>query len=1141
MSVQFLFGISGSGKSEYLIRRALREAYENLRDRYLFIVPEQETLCMQERVVSHRDNRGRGILNIDVLSFNRLAYRVFQELNKGIPRIIDDSGKVMILRETSAKVSSELLYYKEQLGRPGFISELKSQISELYQYRILPEMLDEVAEGSASKGMMAKLHDLALLYRAFRVYMEEHGYLTQEELPDRLLELLPESRLLDDCTIFFDGFTGFTPVQLDILEELMPRARELCFALDVRGEEMPGIYDIRGTEELFYLSRQTVRQLTERASRQGVKLLRHIDLNQNGQGLYPRFVNAPALQYLAEEIYRYKEPERTAPASIKNIELWEARDIRTELEFAAERIEEELRERGRRYSDIGIMLTVPDEYRDLVFRVFSSAGIPYFLDDGSSLLDSPYAEHIRSALLVLEKGFSFDSVIRFLRSLPVKSEAEENETDIFENYLRASGKRGIGKYKEEWEEYNELKNKLIQPLIRLSSESGRGSSVGERTEALKALLRETGARERLLDFAERQRLLGQQNLAEELSRGVERIDELLDRMSELLSDTVVSRKEFTDILDSGLGEERLRIIPATKDRVLIGDLTRSRFSSPSLFMILGASTDNLPKGSDGSGILGDRERALFKERGIELAPSKTDNALIERFYIYRALATPSERLILSYPLRGRGAKGMKPSSVMEKLLRLFPDQRIHSLKSGKKTIYNVPDALRYLACELPEYLESKKEGREYSADSMLLYLRLLRETGDREQSERLIRAMLTHYENTSLSEAAAKAVYGELLEGSITRLEQFNQCAYAHFLRYGLRLNERKSYEIQAVDIGNLYHRAIELCFRDAERRKKAIQELTEAELNSMAEQAVSQCAAESRGISLLSSGRNQYILRKTEDITKTTLWALSEQLRRGDFRTVELEKSFELVREGLRLRGRIDRVDSYEEDNKVYVKIIDYKSGRAEFSLQRVYEGLQLQLVSYMDVMLKNLEYRNPGKQIIPAAMVYYHIDSPVLDYKAGRSRDELLSARLKALRVDGLVNSERELVEHLDREIVKESEVVPVYMKDGEVDVRKKSVTDIEGFSALRSFTEKKMLSDARKIMDGMIELNPIRESRDRTACSYCPYHSICGFDPRMDGYSYRSYKKADEEEIWEAVKKEDKIDGNEVDKGAGEDYRA
>ncbi len=1153
MSIQFVLGGSGAGKTEFLLRMALRGAREDYRSSWILLVPEQDTLAMQRRITLHPENPGKGILNIDVMSFHRLAYRVFELLDRPLPRIIDDTGKVMLLRESSERVKEKLKLYKNQLSRPGFLSELKSQISEFYQYRIRPELLEDAAEKCSSSHMGAKLRELSLLYRAFLEYMEERGYMVEEELLDRLLSFLPETKLLDGATILFDGFTGFTPVQLDIIEEMMKSCRSLLFSLCLGRGARGALYGEHRASELFFLTGQTAEKLRLRAEKCSCPILPPIDLNRfdaltgrarNPSHPLPRFQNAPALDYLERSLYRYSAAgtEGRNFALDGSIEIWEAADQRMEIERLASEIERAVREEGLRYQDIAVLISEPEQYRDLIYRCFLAAGIPYFLDDPGSLLDSPPAKLLRAAIEVLERAFSFDSVIRCLRALPGRTPEEENEIDLFENWLRERGIRGAAAYQREWEHFDSLRRKLAGPLLRLLSEGNeRGASASRRISALRGFLTELRAREYISREAERLREIGEQNRAEELLRGMDAVEELLLRFSELLGETRISRREFSELLDAGLSEASIRIIPATLDQVVIGDLTRSRFSSPKRFFLVGVSAGALPGSGKGTGILGDRERALLRSLSIELAPDQAEDALLQRFYIYRALLNPSEKLLLSYPLRGRNGKSRKPSPLIEALRGIFPSLSIRSLRHEPEEIYTREELLRSLSRTLPLYLEERerKEAREDKGESAserreaveaplegrLLsgFSALLRDPSYRDRASKLLDAAFTSYQSGKLDREIAEEIYGEILYGSITRLEQYNRCAYAHFLRYGLQLSERKSNEVRALDLGNLYHLAMEELFRELSKRGQSLPELSREEACALSDACVLRASEQYNERMMQDSARNRYLLRRISEICRTTVWALSEQLRRGDFRPAFLEKDFHLTRPGFRLSGRIDRVDLCETEKSIYVKVLDYKSGRTVFDLNRIYEGLQLQLATYLKVALEELQRDYPGKEVLPAAMFYYRIDDPILDYVPGEDEDGGEDRRLRALRVDGLVNADREVISHLDREFQKESKVIPVTLREGKVEERKKAIATTRRFSALMDFVEKRMERDAAEIRGGEISVNPIRESPERSACDYCPYHSICGFDPMLEGYSYRRSGKKKMEEIWQELTEE------------------
>ena len=1188
MSLRFIFGASGAGKTEYLLQYFLKHAPEDFRKNWFLIVPEQDTLTMQKKILSHPANQGGGILNIDVLSFDRLAYRVFEELRLPTMTIIDDTGKIMILRSVTEKIRGKLRLYQRELNKPGFLERLKSQISEFYQYHITPEMLDLVAEHADSQYTRSKLQDIALIYEHFQNYMEEHGYHTQEEILDQLYAHLPESTLLQNAVVAFDGFTGFTPIQLRILEEILPVAAETLVSCEVSLDARDSIYEVRGPEDLFYLSRQTVAKLTKMASDLRIPVVPAIDINRfdarsgeerEADAVLPRVETASALATIEKRLYRFDaDTEKTVPDA--SLAIREASDLRQEVEAMASSIEEAVRRDGLRYQDIGIILTNPENYRDIVYKVFSEAQIPYFFDDPASLLDSPYAELMRAALEAVDRNFTFDAVLRFLRALPAVTAEKEQHIDRVDNILRATGMRGASKFEAVWKEEDgsegereQLRQELILPLLHLREHtSERGATVATRVAALQSLMTEISAADAMSMLATSLREQGDQNRAEALEESVKAIDAVLEKLCSLLGDAHMSRTEFRDVFDAGLRQASVRVIPATIDQVVIGDLTRSRFSNPRLFFVAGLTADEVPKAEADTKMLTDRDRHLFKDVDIELAPDRVETALVQRFYIYRALLNPSERLVLSYALKGRDGKGSRPSGLIKEIREMFTELPVEKLRTQMPGAYTMKEAERYIA-EAMQELESmvaalhieEEENRQADGDRhivgeapanlhivgqanaddrkestekhhranrklsrLLEYLAILdRDPAQHAKAQQLMEAAFTHYEETMLSKKLAAELYGARLMGSITRLENYSQCAYQHFLRYGLRLQERESFDLQMYDIGNLYHGAIEQSFRKTLEGKKKLEELGEEELRVLAEQSVSNVSASYHHGLLMDTARNQYLVRKATDITRTTLWALAEQLRRGEFHVAGLEKNFDYIRDGMRLTGRIDRVDIAEDEGHVYVKVIDYKSGKTSFDLTRVYNGNQLQLTTYLNVAMTEYQNRYPEKEIIPAAMFYYRIDDPVLDYDAEEGEQERAQARLKKLMVDGLVNTELPVVQKLDREIEKASDILPVTIKAGAVDETKKNVASTKRFQDLGHFVDRTMQRFAQEIKDGRIEIDPLRISTDTTACSWCPYHSICRFDPRIDGYVYRSGTKLSAEDIWNEISPEEKSD--------------
>ena len=1159
MSLQFICGTAGSGKTEYVHRYFLTNAPKDFKKNWFLIVPEQENLSTQQKIVSHPANQGKGILNIDVLSFDRLAYRVFEELSLPKMTIMDDMGKVMVLRAVAEKVKKNLILYKRQLSSPGFLDILKSQISEFYQYSIMPEHLDLAAEAADSDYTRAKFHDMAILYEAFREYMVEHGYHTKEEVLDALEQHLPDSHLLDGAVVAFDGFTGFTPVQLRILREILPKADRTMITLDISSDEQPMLHQHAGVENLFYLSHQTVEQLTKLAKEQKVELLPDVDLNTydsiTGErrnervASLPRFREAPAMEVIEKHIYRYHViPEEDRTSTGGAIEIHEARDLRQEVSFIASEIERAVREDQLRYRDIGIILTNPENYRDIIYKIFSDAQIPYFFDNPVRLMDSPYAEVMRAALEAVDRGFTFDSVIRYLRALP-RTEEEAGEIDLLDNYLRKTGIRGYKRFSTPWaalpstepgkkdtdekqvdpklQQLEVIRQKYIAPLLQLYDDTKeRSCPVQTRVAGLRALLATLDARAAVEKLSEDIRAHGDQNRAEILARGLDTIDDVLDKCEELLGDSAVSRTEFRDILDAGLSEESVRVIPATLDQVEIGDLTRSRFDSPKRFFIAGLTADQVPKAEVDDKLLTDRDRALFTEKlSLEVAPDRTENALEQRFYIYMALLNASGKLYLSFPVKGRDGKGLKPSGVLKDIENMFADLKVTRFHTGDAEIYTERELLRYTA----EGLSDIHEGRSRQSLDLENFGKaialLLKNPETKKETESLLRAAREHYTETKLSKATARKLYGEVLSGSITRMETFGLCPYRYFLQYGLGLQERETYEVQAYDIGNLYHAALEHIFRTVSEDKASISDYPEEKLGQLIDGAVEEVSDNYQHGMMSESGRNLYLMHRLRRITGVTAQVLAEQLRRGDFHVAELEKEFTMVRDGIRLNGRIDRVDLLEEKDKVYVRIIDYKTGSSTvYDAGKIYDGVQLQLAIYLESVMRDMANKHHGKEIVPAAMFYYHIDDPVLLFDETKTETEYGRDRLVALKPSGLMNSDGNILKLMDHDFLKSSDILPVSVgKNGFKCKKGADVASTEQFRMLTNYADKKIRDFGDRIREGDITVSPIETGDHTLACTYCPYHSICSFDGTLDGYRYRPSTDLNQADIFQKMQED------------------
>ena len=1138
MALQLILGGSGSGKTTYLYDEVIRLSMEHPQEQYFLIVPEQFTMQTQKDIVTRHPNHGT--MNIDIVSFARLAYRIFEELAVEQLSVLDDMGKSMVLRKVAAAQKRQLVLFGGQLSKPGFVGQLKSMLSEFYQYGITPEALREMAPSARSPLLRQKLEDLALVEQSFQEYIEGH-YITTEQVLDVLCRLIPESGLIRNSVIALDGYTGFTPVQYRLTELFLVYAKQVY--ITVTADEAAGIYGKMGIQNLFYMSRQMAVRLSEIAEKNQVKKLPDIIL---GEQKNRRFARRPELAWLEQNLFRYGTETAYTGEATDSIVFFQASNPSGEVSHIVHEIQRLVQEGKARYREIAVITGDLPGYGKEITHQFTQNQIPHFMDDKKNVLDNCLVELIRASLEAVRQDFSYESVMRYLRTGLVSQ--ERTMVDRLENYILAMGIRGGKRFRETWErtyrgagdlnvtEVNAFKDRVLAPLFAMQERFRQADlTIAGMTEAVLTLLADCRAEEQLESYQEYFTKIGEHRLAKEYGQVYGLVTELLKRLSDLLGEERVSRKEYLEILDAGFAELKVGVIPAVADRVVVGDITRTRLAHIRVLFFAGVNDGIVPARKERGSLLSDRDRDFLGEHHLELAPTAREESFQQRFYLYLMMTKPSKQLILSWCRTGADGKSRRPSFLIGELRAMFPDAVLTDQETQMDSeIYSVAEAKQRLSTKLGQYRDGQLEQDEEKAQFLELYRWFASSKDNQKTLRRFMDAAFFVYEQQGISHAVAKALYGEILSGSVTRLEQYAACAYSHFLRYGLELLERKRFELASSDIGTLFHESIDLCFRRVKEKQYDWHTMTNETRDMLVEECVA-AVTENYGNTILgSSARNRYLAQRVGQITKRTVWALQQQIKKGDFIPAGFEVSFSAAdnlsamkialseSEVLHLRGRIDRMDVCEDGGKVYVKIIDYKSGSTSFDLLALYYGLQLQLVVYMDAVTEMAQHHYPDKEIVPAGILYYNIADPLAEKKGQPDPEKIDAEILKKLRMNGLVNSELEVVRHLDRTIEKESDVIPVVLKDGEVQAGRSSVANRERFARLSQFVHRKLKEAGQEILDGEIGVAPYKNGQ-RTACDYCPYHAVCGFDRKTSGYEFNRWKNRKTEEIWEEICRE------------------
>lgn len=1101
MSLQFIFGNSGFGKTTYIYERIIQESMEYPKERYYCIVPEQFTLTTQRDFVLMHPRKG--IFNIDVVSFQRLAFHVLEEVGENHRMILEETGKNILLRKLAGEHEEELCVLGRNLKKLGYISEIKSLISEFTQYQVSLEQLEEMTKALGGRELLSKkLSDVQVLYRAFLDAMGEE-YMTSDQVLTILTEVLHRSEKLKGATIVLDGFTALNPVQLRLVQELCKVAKKVYMTatIDVREEA----YSETSKTELFYLSKKLIQSVTAAAKEAGVA----IDAPILCEGTKHRFLESEDLFFLEQHLFRGgKAVYEKVPEHIK---LREYRTAMEEITDTAVKIRRLVRENGYRYGDIAVVLGNMESQEHLG-RVFARFGIPAFMDEKKNALSHPFVEFLRAFLKMIEENFSYETVFRYLRS--GFSGITKEEADTLENYCLALGIRGKKRYGEKWIRFatgqteeelsalNEIRNRFYES-IRETADILKDPkmTIAKKCTSLYEFLERLEVEQQLAKKETAFMEEGEGALAKEYHQIFRAIMELLEKYVELLGEETISLEEFSELLDAGFSEVKVGIIPPGSDRVVVGDMERTRLKDVKVLFLLGVNEGNIPKSLSGGGILSQMEREYLEEQKIRLAPTAKEQVYLQKFYLYYVLTKASELLYLSYPATDFHGAALRPSYLKEVFEKLYPKLSVKEARTAAFEDLELPQqGLDYLTGYLRE------------EDRPVEELRAL--IGWYEESpefhthfEKLWKELLKQEAETSIGKVVAGAMYGEGNTYSVTRLEKYASCAYAHFLQYGLRLKEREIYEFAAVDMGRLLHSAVELFVGKAKKGSCDWFSMEEGTRDRLAEECVEEVITDYRNTLLFDNARNAYMIERLHRLVKRAVFVMTEQIRRGAFVPEKLEVPFYINDGSISMQGRIDRIDTYEEDDKVYVRVMDYKSGAAGFDLTALYNGLQLQLAVYLRAAAALEKKDHEGKTIVPAGLFYFPMKDPLIQTEMPMSETELENAILKELSLDGLCNADPKIIHAMDRECDGKSKILPVgFNKDGSLSKTSKAVTT-EQFAWLEDFVKQKTGQLGEEIMEGKIPVNPYGAGQ-RTACDYCAYRGVCGFSPKES--SYRKLEK-------------------------------
>lgn len=1121
MAVKFVLGRAGVGKSRYIFQEIKQELALDQEKSLILLVPEQYTLQAERDLLKTLNLAG--IMGVEVLSISRLGHRILNETGRSQKTFINQQGKQMLLQRIMNEEGAQLTIYSRASRQQGFIKGLAELITELKQQDITPEQLQEKASKVESPSLEQKLHDIALLYQHFNLHLQEH-YLDMEDYINLVIDRMKDSQLLAGARVWIDSFTTFSSQSLRVIEEIMLRADETVISLTLDPR-----LDVRDAQ-IFDLSWYTYHKIKKIADKQGLELKR-VQLMEPGAK-----DKKPALLFLEKELYSY--PFQSYEPSCPEISIFGARSMITEVEQLGAQVLELVRERGYRYRDIAVVCNSLGTYGPLIKRVFAKYAIPIFLDEKREIMSNPIIELILSVLELSRGRYRYQDMFRYLKTGFAGLTWEE--CDILENYVLAYGvkardwKEGFTRGGEEdLSELNRLRELVFRPLQTLAQELKGPRKVGEISQALQSFLASIQLPAQIELWQEELGEQGRYELQSECRQIWNVVGQMLEEISDLMGPQILGPGEFRQILEAGLESLEMGVIPSTVDQVLVGSIQRSKSHDIKALFVIGANDGILPRGTWPEGILSQEEKEGLGRQGLEIGLSRDLKAAEEEYLIYSALSKPTQILRLSFAWSDLEARALRPSLLIARLRQLYPQLDIsHDLIENsqlqRKLISTPSSTYKYLLEQLRSYLD----GNEIDPIWWQVHSWYGKhpEWGSRHKA--LLGGFYHNNQPQPLARKQAQQLYDWPLKASVSRLEKYISCPFAHFMNYGLRPQPRALFELAVPDLGDILHRILQDLSRRLSREGLSWADLDQSTCHRITDQVSEELLAGYHQGIFHSSSRYRYMSQRLQRISRRAAWTLTTHLQKGSFAFAGHELRFGLQDfcdfpalkvklpggEVIYLEGRIDRLDLLEEGDEVYIKLIDYKSGQRNLKLDDIYYGLNLQLIIYLAAVMQGLKEKE-GKATRAAGMFYFKLDDPLVDKDKEMDQAVIESAINKKLRMTGLMVADTRIIRQLDTEFETVSDIIPVRIKQNGDFSSGSSVLEEEVLEKLVEHGLNRVAEAASGILGGCMELAPVKKGL-HTACLYCQYQSICGFDPLLEDNRYINLPACPDEEVLKKI---------------------
>lgn len=1110
MSLRLVYGRSGTGKTSF----CFKEIGENINNNKIYIItPEQFSFTAEQNLMNAVNSKA--VINAEVLTFERMAYRVINEIGNTVQTSLSECGKAMLLYSILDEQKNNLKY----LGKTEKnLDVILRTITELKKHNVNTEMIEDVLKDSTDVRLKYKLEDIQLLYKSYNELIN-NKYIDENDILTILNENIEKVDMFKNTIIYIDEFAGFTKQEYLLIEKLLKMAKKLTISIctdNLLENTNPDI-------DIFYPNKIAANRIKELAKKNNVLIEEDVILEKR-------------YRYKNRELYKLEDSLATSKKdkyeeNVENIKMFLASNPYSEVEYMANNIIELVRDKNYQYRDIAIITKDITKYSGLIKAIFGKYEIPVFIDEKQDLSQNILVKYITAFLDIFAKNWSIDAMFNYIKS----GFLNINQEDIFvlENYCKNLGIKGIKKYSEEWkiqtgsnydlDKLNTLRKNIVTPLLDFRKKLNNSKTVTDISKSLYEFLIENNINQRVEQKSEELQKEGKIDLANIYNTSWNILIEILDEMVLVLGDKKVSFEKYSELLRIGLTISSLGKIPATLDEVTVGDVDRSRSSKKKVVFIIGLNDGVFPSNNKNEGFIDDNERIYLKENGIELAKTLTEQIYDENFNIYKAFTIPEEILYLSYLASDSDGKGLRKSILVNKVKKIFPKMQEESDITQKDINISTKNAtFDMLLTKLRKFFD----GEEIEDIWFELYEIYSKDKEYKEKLDNAIQGFFYTNIPENISKENIKKLYGDTLKTSISRLETYRRCAFSYYIKYGLKLSDKTEFKLESLDTGTFMHEVIDEFFTTINDNGLNLRKLEDEEIEKILDNIINEKLALNKNYIFNSTPKYIILTNRLKKVIKKSIKYIIQTIKLSDFNVFGNEIEFgenkkyspiEIQLENnqkAEIIGKIDRVDIAENEDGRYIRIIDYKSSIKNIDLNEVMAGIQIQLLTYLDAITKE-------EKANPAGILYFNLIEPIIKTKNRNITDEELENEIRNnFKMNGLILGDVKVVQMMDKSLITsgKSNIVPAYIdKNGDISKSKSSTVNSMEFKKLQEQINVILKQISKEILTGRIEPNPVYISKKKTTpCLYCNYKSICGFNPELKGNNYKYIPNLNKSEI-------------------------